>query len=169
MSDKAFQDCYPDELSHCFGCGRNNEQGHRIRTFWDGDETVTRYTPEARHTAMPGLVYGGLLASLIDCHSTGTGAAALARERGLDMERDGSPRCVTGTLEIRYRAPTPLGPELEIRGRIEQVKGRKVVVSSTLHAGGALCVEGRAVVLELPEGFGAGRKHGANTRPPGRD
>jgi acyl-coenzyme A thioesterase PaaI-like protein len=154
MPPKAFQDCYPDDVAHCYGCGYLNAEGHRIKTHWDGDETVTLFTPLPEHTAVPGFVYGGLLASLIDCHSTGSGAAALARARGLDMERDGAPRCVTGSLEVRYTAPTPLGPELEIRGTIVEVKGRKVVVSSKLLADGVVCVTGRAVVLEMPEGMG---------------
>ncbi len=156
MPPKAFQDHYPDDLAHCYGCGTNNPLGHRIRTFWDDEQTITRFTPSPEHTAMPGYVYGGLLASLIDCHSTGSGAAALARTRGLDMERDGAPRCVTGSLELRYTAPTPLGPELEIRGTIDEVKGRKVVVSSTLSASGQVCVVGRAVVIEMPGGMERG-------------
>jgi len=149
---RAFQDAYPDEFAHCFGCGRHNPAGHRLRTFWDGEGTVTRFTPSPEHTAIPGFVYGGLLASLIDCHSTGSGAGALARARGLDLDRDPAPRCVTGSLEVRYLKPTPLGPELTIRGRIEEIKGRKVVVSSVLYAGDLACAEGRAVVLEIPAG-----------------
>ncbi len=154
MSTKAFQDCYPQDVAHCFGCGFLNPSGHQIKTFWEGEETVTRFTPLPEHTAVPGFVYGGLLASLIDCHSTGSGAAALARHRGIDMERQGAPRCVTGSLEVRYTAPTPMGPELEIRGFIEEIKGRKVVVRSELRAGEIVCVTGRAVVIEMPEGMG---------------
>ena len=144
-------------MDHCFGCGSLNQHGHRIKTYWDGERTITRFTPRPEHTAVPGFVYGGLLASLIDCHSTGSGAAALARARGIDMVRDGAPRCVTGSLEVRYTAPTPLGPELEIRGIIEEVKGRKVVVSSQLLADGVVCVTGRAVVIEMPQGMGMDR------------
>ena len=73
---KAFQDFYPDELAHCYGCGRLNESGLHIRTLWDGEESVTRFTPRPYHTATPGFVNGGVLASLIDCHGTGTAAAA---------------------------------------------------------------------------------------------
>ena len=58
----AFQDYYPDDLSHCYGCGRQNEHGYRIKTFWDGEENVTRFSPEPFHCAIPGFVYGGLLA-----------------------------------------------------------------------------------------------------------
>ena len=73
MTQKAFQDYYPDDLSHCYGCGSLNEKGLQIKSFWDGEESVCTYTPRDYHTAIPGFVYGGLIASLIDCHSTGTG------------------------------------------------------------------------------------------------
>lgn len=65
---KAFQDNYPDSLAHCYGCGAHNPAGHHFQTFWEGDGTITRFTPESQHTAIPGFVYGGLVASLIDCH-----------------------------------------------------------------------------------------------------
>ena len=74
----AFQDYYPEDVAHCFGCGRLNEHGHHIKSYWDGDETVARFVPRPYHTAIPGYVYGGLIASLIDCHGTGTAAAAAA-------------------------------------------------------------------------------------------
>ncbi|HEM61758.1 MAG TPA: PaaI family thioesterase, partial [Chloroflexi bacterium] len=79
MNQKAFQDYYPDDLSHCYGCGRLNEYGHQIKSYWDGEETVCTFLPEPYHTAIPGFVYGGLIASLIDCHSTATAAAAKYR------------------------------------------------------------------------------------------
>ena len=74
----AFQDYYPEDVAHCFGCGRLNEHGHHIKSYWDGDETVARFVPRPHHTAIPEYVYGGLIASLIDCHGTGTAAAAAA-------------------------------------------------------------------------------------------
>ena len=70
------QDYYPDDLAWCYGCGRYNAHGHHFQTAWEGDETVTRFTPEPYHIAIPGYVYGGLLASLIDRHGTGSAAAA---------------------------------------------------------------------------------------------
>ena len=81
---QAFQDYYPENLAHCYGCGRENAQGHQIKTFWDGDETVTHFQPRPEHTAIPGFVYGGLLASLIDCHGTGSAAAAMYRAENRD-------------------------------------------------------------------------------------
>lgn len=75
---KAFQDYYPDNVAQCYGCGSNNHHGHQIKTHWDGEETVTLFTPEPYQTSVPGFAYGGLVASLIDCHSTGTAAAAMS-------------------------------------------------------------------------------------------
>jgi acyl-coenzyme A thioesterase PaaI-like protein len=150
---KAFQDYYPDNVAHCYGCGAHNEHGHRIKTYWEGEESVTRFTPEPYHTAIPGYVYGGLLASLIDCHSTGTAAAALYRAAGREMDSEPPFRCVTGSLHVAYLKPTPLGP-LEIRGRVKEVKGRKVVVESTVYAGGVATATGEVVAVQMPENFG---------------
>ena len=65
MSDTAFQDFYPDDLAHCYGCGRLNEHGLHVRRFWDGEQTVCRLRPRPYHTAVPGYVYGGFIASLM--------------------------------------------------------------------------------------------------------
>jgi len=87
MTLKPFQDYYPDQLAHCYGCGRLNEHGLQIKSFWDGEESVCVFQPQPYHTAIPGYVYGGLIASLIDCHSTGTASAAAYRAQGRAMDR----------------------------------------------------------------------------------
>jgi hypothetical protein len=117
-NSKAFQDYYPEELGHCYGCGRNNEQGHQLKSYWDGDESVASYTPHPYHIAIPGYVYGGLIASLIDCHGTGTAAAAAYRAEGRAMDTLPAHRFVTAALHVEYLRPTPLGVPLEIRGKV---------------------------------------------------
>jgi acyl-coenzyme A thioesterase PaaI-like protein len=151
MRDKAFQDYYPDDVSHCFGCGRLNEHGHQLKSYWDGDETVAEFTPRPYHTAIPGYVYGGLIASLIDCHATGTAAAAMYRREGRGMDTPPAFRFVTASLHVDYTRPTPLGAPLALRGRVEEIKGRKVVVRVSLSAGGEVCAEGRVVTVQMPE------------------
>lgn len=152
---KAFQDYYPENLAHCYGCGSQNQHGHRIKTFWEGEESVTRFLPEPYHTAIPGYAYGGLLASLIDCHSTGTAAAAMYRAEGRAMDSLPAFRFVTGSLNVSYLKPTPLGRELEIRGRVREIKGRKVFVDSTLFVDGVACARGEVVAVQMPDNFGA--------------
>lgn len=148
---KAFQDYYPDELSHCYGCGRLNDHGMQIKSYWDGEETVAVYQPKPYHTAIPGYVYGGLIASLIDCHATGTASAAATREAGLDLSSDSALRFVTASLQVDYLRPTPMGIPLEVRGMIEEIKDRKVVVGATVSANGELCATGRVVTVQMPE------------------
>jgi len=150
---KAFQDYYPDELSHCYGCGRNNPQGHHLKSHWDGDTTVARFTPSPWHIAIPGYVYGGLIASLIDCHGTGSAAAAACRAEGREMGSEPPLRFVTASLEVNYLAPTPLGPELLLRGEIVEVSSRKVIIDITLSADGLRTARGRVVAVRMPESF----------------
>lgn len=151
MADKAFQDCYREEFSHCYGCGRLNDQGLQIKSYWDGDETVMTYTPAPYHIAIPGYVYGGLIASLIDCHSTGSAAAAAYRAENRSMDTDPPLRFLTAALHVDYLQPTPLGVPLEICSKIKEIKGRKVIVSSELFAEGKLCARGEVVAVQVPE------------------
>ncbi|MEN9374268.1 MAG: hypothetical protein RIR79_1820 [Pseudomonadota bacterium] len=150
----AFQDHYPENVAHCYGCGRLNGQGHQIKTVWEGDETVTRFTPESYHTSVPGFAYGGLIASLIDCHSTGTAAAAMYRHENRDMDSLPAFRFVTGALHVNFLKPTPLVGELVIRGRVKEIKGRKVVIETTVYAGDVATAKGEVVALQMPESFG---------------
>src|SRR5512140_171995 len=151
MPIKAFQDYYPENVAHCYGCGSLNPHGHQIKTYWDGDETLTRFRPDPFHTAIPGFVYGGLLASLIDCHSTGTAAAAAYRAEGREMDSLPPLRFVTAVLNVTFLKPTPIDCELEIRGKIKEIKGRKVVIESRILARGVETVRGEVVAVQMPE------------------
>ncbi len=148
---KAFQDYYPDDLAWCYGCGRRNERGLRIQSRWDGEESVARFTPREYHIALPGFVNGGVLASLIDCHGTGTAAAAAYRAEGRAMDTPPMHRFVTASLRVDYLKPTPLGVELEVRGRVKEMKGRKVVIEETISARGEITARGEVVAVEVPE------------------
>ena len=150
MSEKAFQDYYPDEVAQCYGCGRLNEHGLQIKSYWDGDEAVCTYTPRPYHTAVPGYVYGGLIASLIDCHSTGTAAAAMYRHQDRPMDTEPPLRFVTASLHVDYLKPTPIAGPLEMRARVLEIKGRKVVVRTELSAGGEVCATGEVVAVQIP-------------------
>ncbi len=151
ISLKAIQEFYPDDLSYCYGCGRLNEQGLQIKTYWDGEKSVAHFTPRPYHTAIPGYVYGGLLASLVDCHGTGTAAAAAYQAAGREPGTEPPFRFVTASLKVDYLKPTPLGPELELIGRVKEIKGRKVVVTIDLLANNELCVRGEVVAVQMPE------------------
>jgi acyl-coenzyme A thioesterase PaaI-like protein len=147
----AVQDVYPDDYSHCFGCGRLNPAGHQLKTRVEGDETVSRFTPSEHDIALPGYVYGGLLASLLDCHGMATAAAANVRESGHEVGEVPSPRYVTAALHVDYLKPTPLGGELEIRGRIDEFSPRKVRLQAWVVASGETTVRAAIVAVPLPD------------------
>ena len=151
---KGIQDYYPDHFAMCYGCGRLNDNGHQIKTTWNGEETITRFVPKDFHTAIPGFVYGGLLASLIDCHGTGSAALALAKANNIELTEYNAPRCVTASLKVDYKKPTPMGVELEIRGIIKEVKGKKVIIEAQLLAGGVVCVTGEIIAIQVNDDFG---------------
>jgi acyl-coenzyme A thioesterase PaaI-like protein len=148
---KPFQDFYPDNFARCYGCGRLNEQGLQIKSYWDGDEAVCTFTPRPYHTAVPGYVYGGLIASLIDCHSTGTAAAAAYRAQGRELGTDPPLRFVTASLHVDYIRPTPIKGPLDLRSQVKEVKGRKVVVATTLSVQGEVCARGEVVAVQIPD------------------
>lgn len=147
----SFQDYYPESLSHCYGCGTKNSEGHQIRSFWDGEEAVATFIPKEYHLAFPGYVYGGLLASLVDCHCVGTAAAAAYREEGRELGTLPAFRYVTGSLHVDYLKPTPLGPPIELRARVIEIKGRKTTVETSVLVEGVVTAKGRVVAVRMPE------------------
>ena len=160
MPEKSIQDYYPDAFSFCYGCGRLNPAGLHIQSFWEGEEVVCRYIPRPEHIAIPGFVYGGLIASLIDCHGTGSAAAAAYRFEGRAMDSQPPNRFMTAALQVNYLKPTPLGEPVELRARITDIKThldeagtervRKVIVEIDLKARGQLCVQGQVVAVQAP-------------------
>ena len=149
MDQLALQDHYGDEFAHCYGCGRLNDAGMKFKSYWDGEETVCRFTADPKYSGgVPGNLYGGMIASLMDCHGAATASAAKARAENKPMSR-----FVTASLKVDFRAPTPTDTPLEIRGKVKEIKGRKVLVDMTLFAGDKLCAEGSAVMVEIPLQF----------------
>jgi acyl-coenzyme A thioesterase PaaI-like protein len=152
--DIAVQDTYPDDFAHCFGCGRYNENGHQIRTFSVGDTTVTRHIPAPYYTGAGDFAYGGIIASLIDCHSAGSAAIFWLHEHGQQVGDVPSPRFVTARIEVDYVAPTPLGL-VELIGRVEEIGERKAIVTTDLTAEGTTTARGRAILVKVPGSDGS--------------
>ena len=154
MPDAAIQDLYPDGFARCYGCGRLNDHGLHVRTLWRAGAGTARFTPRPEHIAVPGFVYGGLIASLIDCHGIGTATAAAMEAEGAVPGVDPSPRFVTGSLRVDYLKPTPLGPELVLTARPKEVGARKVEVDVEVAADGVVTARGVVLAVRMPESLG---------------
>lgn len=150
----AIQDDYADDYSWCYGCGRLNEKGLRLRTGWEGDKTVTIYTPREEQMAIPGFVYGGVIASLVDCHGTGSAALALHRKNGHEPgDGEEPPRFVTGSLKVDYLKPTPQGKVLKAVGTVEEIHPKKWKVQTEVYVEDVCVVKGEVIAVVMPNTF----------------
>ena len=150
----AIQDEYPDEFAWCYGCGRLNETGYHLRTYWNGDKTETVYIPREEHIAIPGFVYGGLIGALVDCHGTGSAALALHRKNGFEPgSGEAPPRFVTGSLHVDFLKPTPQKTELKAIGTVEEIHPKKWKVTTEVYAGKDLCAKGEVIAVVMPATF----------------
>jgi acyl-coenzyme A thioesterase PaaI-like protein len=151
----AIQDSYPEDFSWCYGCGQLNNSGHHFRTGWQGEQTITIYEPLPEHTAIPGFVYGGLIASLIDCHGTGSASLALHQKNGHEVGTGTPPRFVTASLHVDFLKPTPQGVPLKAIGKIEEIHPKKWKVHTEVYAQDVLCAKGEVIAVVMPTTFTA--------------
>ncbi len=152
---KPIQDLYSEDFSHCYGCGRLNDEGHHLKTYLDDEITISKFIPKDYHIAIEGFVYGGLLASLIDCHGTGSAAIFYAKVNKIELKEGNSPRFVTGKLNVNYIKPTPLGKELVIKGKLMVMAKRKVKIAIDVLVEGVVTVTGEVTAVLLPDNFGS--------------
>ena len=158
MASIPFQDQYLDARADCWGCGRNNPEGLYIKSVWDGDEAVAHYRPRPNQTGHKGVVNGGLLATLIDCHSIGLAMAYAHRKEGREIGTLPLITYVTASLTVDYLKPTPLTDQpLELRARVAQVDCRKTHVDCLVLADGVETARGQVlgVRIEEPPGVSA--------------
>jgi acyl-coenzyme A thioesterase PaaI-like protein len=155
VDGKPIQDYYPDDIAVCFGCGRHNPEGLHIKTYWDGTEGICRFTPLARHAAYPGVVYGGLIASLIDCHSVGTAVAAAYQSEGRLPGTEPLVLFFTARLEVEFLSPAPIGIEMELRARVMESGPRKAVVSCSVTSDGVERARGVVTAVRAKDKIGA--------------
>jgi acyl-coenzyme A thioesterase PaaI-like protein len=147
---QALQDRYAPHNA-CFGCGPANAQGLRLKSFVDGDALVATFVPQEHHQAFPGVVNGGIIGALLDCHSNWTAAYTLMQQAGL-----GSPPCtVTADFHVKLKAPTPLGQELRLEARPVQTSADRCTVDAELSAGGKVTATCRGTFVAVKPGHPA--------------
>jgi len=134
MTEQAIQDLIPGHS--CFGCGRDNPDGLQIKSFWNHEtgESVCTFYPQSHHMAGPAILNGGIIATIMDCHSVNTAMAATYLTEGRAIGENPPIWCVTGAMELRYRKPTPLEGPITLRARVIESDGRKTAIACSLFA-----------------------------------
>jgi acyl-coenzyme A thioesterase PaaI-like protein len=147
--DRAFQDLIPG--IHCFGCGPDNPEGLRIKSYWSGEkEAICCFVPRAHHIGPPRIVNGGIIATVIDCHSVCTAIADAYKRAGRGIGEGGLIPYVTGTLKVTYLAPTPIDAQLEAKALILLTTDKKTVVECTITANGVVTAKGEVIAVRVP-------------------
>jgi acyl-coenzyme A thioesterase PaaI-like protein len=135
----------------CFGCGPANAHGLRIRSFVDGDEVVCTWQPATMHEAFPGMLNGGIIGALLDCHCNWTAAWHLMQQAGTD-----SPPCtVTAEYTVKLRRPTPTDGPVHLRAKVAERLPDRARITATLEAGGRICATCEGLFVAVREGHPA--------------
>lgn len=150
MDAESLQDRYAP-ANHCFGCGPANEKGLRIKSRAEGDTLVAHWTPEPQHEAFPGVLCGGIIGTLLDCHSNWTAAHHLMKASGA-----ATPPCtVTAEFHVRLKYPTPMNTPVRLRARVVESSADRAVVEATLEAAGRVTASCRGTFVAVREGHPA--------------
>ncbi len=137
--------------SICFGCGPSNLNGLKIRSFRGENGLEMEFTPTEEHQAFPGMVNGGIIGTLLDCHGNWTAAIAL-----MDRSGDSEPPCtVTASYSIKLRRPTPFGSTLRITSEVVEIEDDRASIIMSLSAEGKVCATGEGLFVEVKEGHPA--------------
>ena len=132
----------------CFGCGQGNDQGLRIQSRWEGEEGICRWTPQPWHHSAPGILAGGVIATLMDCHMGVTATVHAYRAAGRELGSAPPLLYVTANLHVDYLRPTPLGA-VELRARVTSREGRKLHMACSLFAGEQETARGTALFVAV--------------------
>lgn len=150
LSELSLQERYSPE-GICFGCGPANERGLHVRSFVDGDEVIATWQPEAHHQAFPGVLNGGIVGALLDCHSNWAAAHHLMTKAAASQ----APCTVTADFHVKLRRPTPVDAPVHLKARVVESTEDRAVVEATLEAGGKICATCRGTFVAVKPGHPA--------------
>ena len=150
VGDKSLQETYAPHNA-CFGCGPANLKGLRLRSFPSGDEVVAEWHPEPHHEAFPGMLNGGIIGALLDCHSNWTAAWHLMNRNGAEKP----PCTVTAEYAVRLKRPTPSAGPVHLRAWVVESDDKRAVIEAELVAGGKVCDTCRGTFIAVDPGHPA--------------
>lgn len=147
---QSLQDRYAPKNA-CFGCGPANKDGLRIKSYVEGDEVVCTWRPEPMHQAFPGVLNGGIIGALLDCHCNWAAAYHLMQAQELEVP----PCTVTAEYGIKLRRPTPTDGDVTLRAKVVSIDDNRATISGTLTANGRICATCDGLFVAVDEGHPA--------------
>ena len=144
-----FQDQWPEIATSCWGCGRDNEHGLQIKSYWEGDEAICEWKAKDYHMVFPGTVSAGIIASILECHCGNTAIASIYKDEGRELGQEPFPRIVTGTLTVKYLFPTPIRKPITLRAKVKESTGKKIIVTCSVFSRKKLCATGEVIAIRV--------------------
>jgi acyl-coenzyme A thioesterase PaaI-like protein len=142
-----FQDHMPGNI--CFGCGRDNHDGLKISSFWQGEEAHCIWTSQAKYQGWKGVLNGGILATIIDCHTMCTAMAYAYKSENRVLDSKPIYRYATGTLTVKYLKPTLNDQPITLKAKVVETKGRKTVLTCDVISNGELTAQAEAIAIRV--------------------
>ena len=150
MNEKSLQETYAPHNA-CFGCGPANEKGLKIRSFVQGDEVVAEWTPQKHHEAFEGVLNGGIIGALLDCHSNWAATYHLMKKSG----EDHPPCTVTAEFAVKLTRPTPTNVPVHLSAVVTESTDDRAVVDAKLTANGKVCATCHGIFVAVKPGHPA--------------
>jgi len=148
MGKQSLQEIWAsNDYSSCFGCGPENTHGLKIQSFWNGKEGVCRWRAEPHHKGIKSLLNGGIIATLIDCHSFWTGLAALCQREEIPLGKGVPMKMVTGSMTVTYIHPIPIDAEIELKAHLAKIGKRSRVVACSVSVDGKEHTRGEVTLV----------------------
>ncbi len=155
MSQRAFQDCFTlPNMTSCWGCGKDNNHGLQIKSYWDGDGAVCTWTPRDYHLVGMKFLNGGIIATIMDCHCTCAAIAAAYRAEGREIGSDPTIFYVGGTVNVSFLKPTPIDQDVVLRAHLKAAHPKKSIFACELFSGDEVCAAGEFTLVRVPTGWG---------------
>lgn len=142
-----FQDYMPGNI--CFGCGRQNKDGLQISSYWEGEESVCLWNSQEKYQGWKGILNGGILAVLFDCHAMCTAMAAAYKSEGRSLDSMPIYHYATAALNINYLKPSYNDDPIELRATVKEIKGRKVIIECKSFSKGELTATADVVAVRV--------------------
>lgn len=149
-SNKSLQESLAPN-NRCFGCGQANEKGLQLKSYVDGDQLVAQFSAEKHHEAFEGILNGGIVGSLLDCHCNWAAAYHLMQKTGAEE----LPCTVTAEYKISMKLPTPTTERLHLTAKVVESSDRKAVVEGTLGTADEVTALCRGVFVAVKPGHPA--------------
>ena len=151
----AIQDRYGERFQYCWGCGPKNDLGLHLKTYpsLDGECCISRIKLENAYTGgVPSNVFGGMIATIFDCHGTASAAWFAHHQKGLEVtETTLIGRFITARLEIDYLSPTPIDDEIVVISTLEELGERKAIISMGMSVAGKVRAKSKMVAVAVKD------------------